>query len=122
MTKAVLCVDDSASMRQMVAFTLESAGYRPVTAGDGEDALRQLAAARFDLIITDLNMPRLDGIGLIRKVRSDPRHMGVPIVMLTTESEESKKQAGKAAGATGWIVKPFEQTKLVAVVKKLVGE
>lgn len=122
MSKAVLCVDDSASMRQMVSFTLESAGYRPVTAADGEDALRQLATTRFDLIITDLNMPRLDGIGLIRKVRSDPRHMGVPIVMLTTESEEAKKQAGKAAGATGWIVKPFEQAKLVAVVKKLVGE
>jgi two-component system chemotaxis response regulator CheY len=120
-SKAILCADDSASIRQMVSFTLQSAGYEPVTANDGSDALQKLEAQRFAMIITDLNMPGCDGINLIRKVRADPRHAGVPIVMLTTESEESKKMEGKAAGATGWIVKPFDQTKLLAVVKKLVG-
>lgn len=121
MSKAILCADDSASIRQMVAFTLQSAGYEPVTANDGSDALAKLGGQRFAMIITDLNMPGCDGISLIRKVRADPRHAGVPIVMLTTESEESKKMEGKAAGATGWIVKPFDQAKLLAVVKKLVG-
>jgi two-component system, chemotaxis family, chemotaxis protein CheY len=119
--KTVLSVDDSASMRQMVAFTLESAGYRIVQAEDGEAALAKVAQARPDMVITDLNMPKLDGIGLIKRLRADPKMAGLPIVMLTTESEESKKQAGKAAGATGWIVKPFEQAKMIAVVQKLIG-
>jgi two-component system chemotaxis response regulator CheY len=105
----------------MVTFTLAGAGYATEAAQDGLDALNKAAARRFDLVITDLNMPNLDGIGLIRRLRADPRHQGVPIVMLTTESEESKKQAGKSAGATGWIVKPFDQAKLIAVVKKLAG-
>jgi two-component system chemotaxis response regulator CheY len=121
MSKTVLCVDDSASMRQMVTFTLQGAGYDAVAANDGMDALGKLAGARFAMMITDLNMPNLDGIGLIRKVRADARHAGMPIVMLTTESEDGKKAEGKAAGATGWIVKPFDQAKLVAVVKKLIG-
>ena len=121
MTKSVLCVDDSASIRQMVSFTLESAGYTPDTAVDGADALTKLDQNKYQLIITDLNMPNLDGIGMIKKVREMPQHAGVPIVMLTTESDEGKKQEGKAAGATGWIVKPFDQTKLVAVVNKLIG-
>ncbi|KTQ98737.1 Fis family transcriptional regulator [Aureimonas ureilytica] len=121
MTKSVLCVDDSASIRQMVSFTLESAGYAPDTAVDGADALTKLDQNKYQLIITDLNMPNLDGIGMIKKVREMPQHAGVPIVMLTTESDEGKKQEGKAAGATGWIVKPFDQTKLVAVVNKLIG-
>jgi two-component system, chemotaxis family, chemotaxis protein CheY len=108
-------------MRQMVAFTLEGAGYRVRQAEDGEAALAKLAGTRPDMVITDLNMPRLDGIGLIRRLRADPKLAGVPIVMLSTESEEGKKQAGKAAGATGWIVKPFDQARLVAVVKKLIG-
>jgi two-component system, chemotaxis family, chemotaxis protein CheY len=119
--KTILSVDDSASMRQMVAFTLESAGYRIVQAEDGEAALAKVAQARPDMVITDLNMPKLDGIGLIKRLRADPKMAGLPIVMLTTESEESKKQAGKAAGATGWIVKPFEQAKMIAVVQKLIG-
>ena len=107
----------------MVALTLEGAGYAVLAACDGEDALQKLAGGpRPDLVITDLNMPRLDGIGLIRRLRADPRHAGVPIVMLTTESEEGKKQEGRTAGATGWIVKPFEQAKLLAVVRKLAGE
>ena len=121
MTKSVLCVDDSASIRQMVSFTLESAGYQPDTAVDGADALTKLDQNKYQLIITDLNMPNLDGIGMIKKVRQMPQHAGIPIVMLTTESDETKKQEGKAAGATGWIVKPFDQTKLVAVVNKLIG-
>ena len=121
MAKSVLCVDDSASIRQMVSFTLESAGYAPDTAVDGADALTKLDQNKYQLIITDLNMPNLDGIGMIKKVREMPQHAGVPIVMLTTESDEGKKQEGKAAGATGWIVKPFDQTKLVAVVNKLIG-
>ena len=121
MSKTVLCVDDSASMRQMVTFTLQGAGYGAVSANDGVDALGKLAGERFGMMITDLNMPNLDGIGLIRKVRADARHAGMPIVMLTTESEDGKKAEGKAAGATGWIVKPFDQAKLVAVVKKLIG-
>jgi two-component system chemotaxis response regulator CheY len=120
-SKAILCADDSASIRQMVAFTLQSAGYDPVTANDGLDALAKLDGRRVALVITDLNMPGLDGLSLIKAIRADPRQAGVPIVMLTTESEESKKMAGKAAGATGWIVKPFDQAKLLAVVKKLVG-
>jgi two-component system chemotaxis response regulator CheY len=120
-SKAILCADDSASIRQMVSFTLQSAGYQPVTANDGSDALAKLDAERFAMVITDLNMPGLDGLSLIRKIRANPRHAGVPIVMLTTESEESKKLEGKAAGATGWIVKPFDQARLLAVVKKLVG-
>jgi two-component system chemotaxis response regulator CheY len=120
-SKAILCADDSASIRQMVSFTLQSAGYQPVTANDGSDALAKLDAERFAMVITDLNMPGLDGLSLIRKIRANPRHAGVPIVMLTTESEESKKLEGKAAGATGWIVKPFDQARLLAVVKKLVA-
>lgn len=119
--KTVLSVDDSASMRQMVTFVLEGAGYRVLQAEDGEAALAKLAGMRPDMIITDMNMPRLDGIGLIKRLRADPKMSGLPILMLSTESEEAKKQAGKAAGATGWIVKPFDQAKLVAVVKKLIG-
>ncbi|MFC0190998.1 response regulator [Aureimonas pseudogalii] len=121
MAKSVLCVDDSASVRQMVSFTLESAGYAPDTAVDGADAITKLDQNKYQLIITDLNMPNLDGIGMIRKVREMPQHAGIPIVMLTTESDETKKMEGKAAGATGWIVKPFDQAKLVAVVNKLIG-
>ncbi|MBB3999629.1 two-component system chemotaxis response regulator CheY [Aureimonas pseudogalii] len=108
-------------MRQMVSFTLESAGYAPDTAVDGADAITKLDQNKYQLIITDLNMPNLDGIGMIRKVREMPQHAGIPIVMLTTESDETKKMEGKAAGATGWIVKPFDQAKLVAVVNKLIG-
>ncbi|WP_279478763.1 response regulator [Aureimonas sp. SK2] len=121
MGKPVLCVDDSASVRQMVSFTLESAGYSPTTAVDGVDALSKLDQGRFSLVITDLNMPNMDGITMIARIRAMPQHAGMPIVMLTTESDEAKKVAGKAAGATGWIVKPFDQTRLLAVVNKLIG-
>ena len=120
MGKTILTVDDSASIRQMVKFTLAGAGYSVIEAVDGQDALAKLAAP-VHMLITDLNMPNLDGIGLIRSVRSMPACKGIPIVMLTTESQESRKQEGKAAGATGWIVKPFTAQQLLAVVKKVLG-
>ncbi len=115
----ILTVDDSASVRQMVKFTLSDAGYTVIEAVDGRDALAKLANP-VNLVITDLNMPNLDGIGLIRSVRANPACKGIPIIMLTTESQESRKQEGKAAGATGWIVKPFTQ-QMVAVVKRIIG-
>jgi len=118
--KTIMTVDDSASVRQMVSFTLRSAGYEVVEAADGGQALERLKAP-LHLILTDLNMPRVDGIELVKRVRADPVHKYVPIVLLTTESQESKKQAGRAAGATGWMVKPFQAEQLLAVVKKVLG-
>jgi two-component system, chemotaxis family, chemotaxis protein CheY len=118
--KTILTVDDSASVRQMVKFTLSSAGYSVIEAVDGQDALAKLSAP-VNLVITDLNMPNLDGIGLIRNVRANPACKGIPIIMLTTESQEARKQEGKAAGATGWIVKPFTTDQLLAVVKRVLG-
>jgi two-component system chemotaxis response regulator CheY len=120
MAKVILTVDDSASVRQMVKFTLAGAGYAVIEAVDGRDALTKLATP-VNLILTDLNMPNLDGIGLIRSVRANPACKGVPIVMLTTESQESRKLEGKTAGATGWIVKPFAAQQLLAVVKRVLG-
>jgi two-component system chemotaxis response regulator CheY len=120
MAKTILTVDDSASVRQMVKFTLSDAGYSVIEAVDGNDALAKLTGP-VNLVITDLNMPNLDGIGLIRSLRANPACKGIPILMLTTESQESRKQEGKAAGATGWIVKPFSTQQLLAVVKKVLG-
>ncbi|MGD0299512.1 MAG: response regulator [Bryobacteraceae bacterium] len=120
MPKTILTVDDSASVRQMVRFTLSDAGYTVIEAVDGKDALTKLTGP-VNLVITDLNMPNLDGIGLIRSVRSNPAYKGIPIIMLTTESQASRKAEGKAAGATGWIVKPFATQQLLAVVKKVIG-
>jgi two-component system chemotaxis response regulator CheY len=120
MSKTILTVDDSASVRQMVKFTLTDAGYTVLEAVDGKDALSKLSGP-VHMVITDLNMPNLDGIGLIRSVRSQAGYKGMPIVMLTTESQEAKKLEGKAAGATGWIVKPFAAQQLLAVVKRLIG-
>jgi two-component system, chemotaxis family, chemotaxis protein CheY len=119
MGKRILTVDDSASIRQAVKFTLTSAGYDVVEAVDGRDGLGKLTGPAFSLILTDLNMPNLDGIGFIRAVRGNPAYRFTPIILLTTESQDSKKQEGKAAGATGWIVKPFTPDQLVAVVKKV---
>lgn len=120
MSKPILIVDDSSSMRQMVSFTLKDAGYEVIEAVDGQDALDKLQSEReLAMMITDLNMPRLDGIGLIRATRESSMHRFIPIIMLTTESQDCKKQEGKAAGATGWIVKPFKPEQLVAVVKKV---
>ncbi len=121
MSKTIMTVDDSASIRQMVSFTLKSAGYIVIEAVDGRDALNKIENSKVDLILADLNMPNMDGITLIKNVRSNPAYKFVPIVMLTTESQADKKQEGRSAGATGWIVKPFKPEQLVAVVKKVLG-
>jgi two-component system, chemotaxis family, chemotaxis protein CheY len=118
--KKILAVDDSASVRQMVNFTLRGAGYDVVDAVDGKDGLAKAGNAKFDMIITDLNMPNVDGLQLIAEVRKLPGYSFVPILMLTTESQAEKKEAGKKAGATGWIVKPFNAEQLTAVIRKLV--
>jgi len=118
-SKVIMTVDDSATIRQMVSFTLKAAGYDVVEAVDGQDALDKLKARPVQLLLADLNMPRLDGIGLIRALRASPATKFLPIIMLTTESQESKKQEGKQAGATGWIVKPFTADQLLAVVRKV---
>lgn len=117
---SILAVDDSASMRQMVSFTLKNAGYSVVEAVDGEDAFDKAKTREFDLVLTDQNMPRLDGIGLTRKLREHPNFKATPILILTTESSDQMKQAGRAAGATGWLVKPFDPTKLIEVIRKVV--
>jgi two-component system chemotaxis response regulator CheY len=118
--RRILSVDDSASIRQMVSFTLRGAGYELAEAVDGKDGLGKVSAGKFDLIITDLNMPNMDGIEMISAVRKLPGYAFVPILMLTTESQAEKKDAGRKVGATGWIVKPFNADQLVAVVQKLV--
>lgn len=122
MAKNIITVDDSASVRQMVSFTLKGAGYEVMEACDGKDALAKLSGAgKADMVITDLNMPNMNGIELIKALRANPAYKFVPIVLLTTESQDSKKQEGKAAGATGWIVKPFKPEQLLSVVKKVLG-
>ena len=118
---SILAVDDSASMRQMVSFTLKSAGYNVVEAVDGQDAYDKTGARDFDLVLTDQNMPKMDGITLIKSLRTLPQYRGTPILMLTTESSDAMKSSGKAAGATGWLVKPFDPQKLLEVVKKVIG-
>jgi len=119
MAKTIMTADDSASVRQMVSFTLKQAGYEVIEAADGKDALTKLNGTQIDMLITDLNMPNLDGIGLIKGVRGMLNHNFIPIIMLTTESQETKKTEGRAAGASGWIVKPFKPDQLLAVVKKV---
>ena len=121
MGKIIMTADDSASIRQMVSFTLQEAGYEVVEAVDGKDALDKLRSASIHMLVTDLNMPKMDGIELIRQVRGESRYRFMPIIMLTTESQAAKKQEGKAAGATGWIVKPFKPEQLLAVVRKVLG-
>ncbi len=116
---SILAVDDSASMRQMVTFTLKNAGYDVTEAVDGEDALDKARGRDFDLVLTDQNMPRLDGIGLTKKLREAPNFKSTPILILTTESSDQMKQAGRAAGATGWLVKPFDPAKLIEVIRKV---
>ncbi len=119
MIKTVLTVDDSKTMREMVAFTLSQAGYKVLEAEDGLAGIKVLAGNVVDAIITDLNMPNLDGIGFIRQVRGNSKHRFTPILMLSTEGDAAKKQEGKSAGATGWLVKPFSPDKLVEVIKKV---
>jgi two-component system chemotaxis response regulator CheY len=119
MPKHVLVVDDSKTMRDMVSFTLKGAGFSVMEAEDGQKALTLLRSTSIDLAITDLNMPNMDGVTLIRNMRADPRHRSVPILMLTTESDPAKKADGRSAGATGWIVKPFAPDKLVEVARRV---
>ncbi|HEY4665466.1 MAG TPA: response regulator [Comamonas sp.] len=116
----ILAVDDSPSMRKMVSFTLAGAGYQVVEAVDGVDALEKAEAQRIDLVLADQNMPRLDGIGLTRRLREHPRFKNTPILILTTESSDQMKQAGRAAGATGWLVKPFDPNRLIEVLQKVI--
>ncbi len=121
MSKRILVVDDSSSVRQVQAFVLSGAGYEVIEAVDGRDALAKLAGAPVHLVLTDLHMPNLDGIGLVRAVRAGAGTRLTPIVMITTESEDARKQEGKAAGASGWIVKPFTPDQLLAVVRRVLG-
>jgi len=118
----ILAVDDSAAMRQMVNVTLEAAGHEVLSASDGDEAL-ELArhSTAVDLVITDVNMPRMDGITLCRELRQLPQYKGVPLLMLTTEASSEKKMTGKEAGATGWIVKPFNPERLLATIDKVLG-
>jgi two-component system, chemotaxis family, chemotaxis protein CheY len=121
MTKVILCVDDSASIRQMVKLTLAGAAYQVVQASDGAEGLAKARESAVNLVITDLNMPVMNGLGLIRELRKLSAYKGVPIIFLTTESDAGLKQQAKAAGATAWITKPFQQEQLVGVVRKVLG-
>ena len=121
MAKTILAVDDSASIRQMVSFTLKGAGYEVVEAVDGEDALDKARNHNVSLILTDINMPRMDGLALVKSLRVLPRYKIAPILMLTTESSDVMKAQGRAAGATGWLVKPFDPKRLLDVVRKVIG-
>lgn len=121
MAKTILSVDDSASMRQMVKLTLSTAGYQVVEAADGREALAKAKGGGINMVLTDLNMPNMDGLTLIRELRALPSYRGVPIVFLTTESDAGKKNEAKTAGATAWIVKPFQQDQLLSVVRKILG-
>ncbi len=118
---SILAVDDSPSMRQMVSLTLKSAGYDVVEASDGDEALSIARGQSVDLVLADLYMPNMDGITLIKKLRALPAYTFTPILILTTESSVAKKQEGKDAGTTGWIVKPFDPEKLLSNVKKVLG-
>ena len=120
MAATILTVDDSKSIRQMVSFVLKGANYEVIEAEDGVDALNKLTP-EVKLVLSDLNMPNMDGIELIKSIRANPAYKFLPVIMLTTESQDDKKQAGKSAGATGWIVKPFNPDQLTAVVKKVLG-
>ena len=115
----VLIVDDSASIRQLASFTLKSSGHEIVEASDGADALSKANAGQFDLVLTDRNMPNMDGIQLTKELRAIGDYKFTPILMLTTESEQNKKIEGKEAGVTGWIVKPFNPDTLIATIKKV---
>lgn len=121
MAKTIMTVDDSTSVRQMVSFTLREAGYNVMEAVDGKDALTKIKSGPVHMLITDLNMPNMDGIQLIQNIRAGTTCKFIPIIMLTTESQAQKKMEGKAAGATGWIVKPFKPDQLLAVVRKVLG-
>jgi len=117
----ILTVDDTASMRQMISFTLHSVGHEVIQASDGQEALKVIEGKKVDLVIADINMPNMDGITLLKSLRALADYKFTPILMLTTESQDAKRQQGKVAGATGWIVKPFNPEQLLTVVKKVLG-
>ncbi|MFN3715127.1 MAG: response regulator [Thiobacillus sp.] len=119
--KTILTVDDSGSLRQMVSFVLKDAGYDVIEATDGQDGLEKARTQHIDLVLTDQNMPGLDGLGLIRALRAMKKYKTVPILMLTTETGDDIKAQGRAAGANGWIVKPFDPAQLAEVVRKLIA-
>ncbi|GAA0752801.1 response regulator [Sphingomonas sp. ABOLD] len=121
MTASILTVDDSPSLRMAIKIALTGAGYSVTEAGDGVEGLAKAKGATFDLIITDLNMPNMDGLTMIRELRKDPAQCGTPILFLTTESDDAMKQQAKAAGATGWLVKPFVPEQLLKVSRKVLG-
>lgn len=121
MSKTILAVDDSGSLRQMVVFSLKAAGYQVIEAVDGQEGLEKAKQHLFDLVLTDQNMPRMDGLSLIRALRNLTNYQRVPILMLTTESSDEMKAKGRAAGANGWLVKPFDPQRLTEVVKKVIG-
>ena len=122
MAKTILSVDDSASMRQMVKLTLSGGGYHVIEAPDGTQGLAVARANPVDMVLTDLNMPGMDGVALIRELRKLSTFTGVPIILLTTESDAARKLEAKAAGATGWITKPFQPEQLLSVAKKVMGQ
>jgi len=121
MAAKILVVDDSNTLRKSIEFVLSESGYKVIEACDGLDGLDKLDIHDIQLILTDVNMPNLDGIGFIEKIREHPIHKFVPIIVLTTESQGSMMEKGKTAGATGWIVKPFKGEELVKVIKKVLG-
>lgn len=120
MGKTILIVDDSESIREVVSFTLQNEGYEVLIGVDGQDALKFLDGRNIDLVITDLHMPNMDGIGLIKEVRKMEAYQRIPILFLTTESQAAKKMEAKEAGATGWIIKPFVPAKLIAAINKVI--
>lgn len=117
----ILAVDDSASLRQMVTCALQQAGHEVVEAGDGVEALDRARSTQADLVLSDVNMPEMDGLSLVRKLRELPEYRYTPVLMLTTESTPEKKQEGREAGATGWLVKPFDPEKLLSTVRRVLG-
>ncbi|HMM75868.1 MAG TPA: response regulator [Gammaproteobacteria bacterium] len=119
MNKTIMVVDDSASLRQVVRIALTQAGYEVVEGSDGRDALGKLTGQKIHLIISDVNMPNMDGISFVKEVKKHPQYRFTPIIMLTTESQESKKQEGQAAGAKAWVVKPFKPEQMLQAVSKL---
>lgn len=121
MSKTILTIDDSASIRQMVAMTLTSAGLNVIEAGNGAEGYDKATTQTVHAVITDLNMPVMNGLEFLRKFRQSPAGKGIPVILLTTESDEELKRQARESGATGWIVKPFKQEQLLAVVKKVVG-
>jgi len=118
--QSILAVDDSASMRQMVSFTLKGAGYHVIEAADGQEAYEKAMTQSVDLVLTDQNMPRMDGVTLVKNLRGLPSYTSTPILILTTESGDEMKLKGRAAGATGWLVKPFDPIKLLEVIRKVI--